>query len=191
MLPVQLVFPGPALLLTLHVCFLQTISPMPTWFTTGKHRIWWWEWWVWLPRQPLSLTHSDHSNTVTRVIVVHVNTCLGFVSVWIDVCSCTFMFCGSFHRLSLPGIVVILNFTIFFIILKALKLLAVYNIPTEYDGIFAFIMHTYVMYKLRFCTSCNLYNSSVQVATCMASLYKLQLVQLNYIPRRKSGIYWI
>ena len=35
------------------------------------------------------------------------------------------------------------------------------------------------MYKLRFCTSCNLYKKSVQVATCTKSLYKLQLVQVD------------
>ena len=35
------------------------------------------------------------------------------------------------------------------------------------------------MCKLRFCTSCNLYKKSVQVATCINSLYKLQLVQVN------------
>ena len=32
------------------------------------------------------------------------------------------------------------------------------------------------MYNLRFCTSCNLYKKSVQVAN---SLYKLQLVQVD------------
>ena len=35
------------------------------------------------------------------------------------------------------------------------------------------------MYKLRFCTSCNLYKKSVQVATCANSLYKLQLVHAD------------
>ena len=35
------------------------------------------------------------------------------------------------------------------------------------------------MYKLRFCTSCNLYKKSVQIATCANSLYKLQLVQVD------------
>ena len=33
------------------------------------------------------------------------------------------------------------------------------------------------MYKLRFCTSFNLYRFLVQVATCTGFLYKLQLVQ--------------
>ena len=37
----------------------------------------------------------------------------------------------------------------------------------------------YVMYKLRFCSSCNLYKKSVQVATCITSLYKLQLVLVD------------
>ena len=35
------------------------------------------------------------------------------------------------------------------------------------------------MYKLKLCTSCNLYKKSVQVATCIKSLYKLQLVQVD------------
>ena len=39
--------------------------------------------------------------------------------------------------------------------------------------------HIYVMYKLRFCNSCNLYKKSVQVATCTNSIYKLQLVQVE------------
>ena len=39
------------------------------------------------------------------------------------------------------------------------------------------LVHKYVMYKMRFCTSCNLYKEPVQVATCTRSLYKLQLVQ--------------
>ena len=29
------------------------------------------------------------------------------------------------------------------------------------------------MYKLRFCTSCNLYKEPVQVATCTSRLYKI------------------
>ena len=37
----------------------------------------------------------------------------------------------------------------------------------------------YVLYKLRFCTSCNLYKKSVQVATCTNSLYMLQLVRID------------
>ena len=45
------------------------------------------------------------------------------------------------------------------------------------------------MYKLRFCTSCNLYKQLVQVATCTGQpqlvqvwdLYKLQLVQASYL----------
>ena len=40
-------------------------------------------------------------------------------------------------------------------------------------------MYVSVMYKLRFCTSCNLYKKSVQVATCTNSLYKLQLVWVD------------
>ena len=40
-------------------------------------------------------------------------------------------------------------------------------------------LNIYVMYKLRFCTSCNLYKKSVQVATGTNSLYKLQLVQAD------------
>ena len=40
-------------------------------------------------------------------------------------------------------------------------------------------LYIYVMYKLRFCTSCNLYKKSVQVATCTNSLYKLQLVRVD------------
>ena len=40
-------------------------------------------------------------------------------------------------------------------------------------------VHVYVIYKLRFCTSCNLYKKSVQVATCTNSLYKSQLVQVD------------
>ena len=34
------------------------------------------------------------------------------------------------------------------------------------------------MYKMRFCTSCNLNKKSVQVATCTNSFYKLQHVQM-------------
>ena len=50
------------------------------------------------------------------------------------------------------------------------------------------------MYKLRFCTSYNLYKKSVQVATCTNSLYKhihildlykLQLVQAPYVSVEK------
>ena len=41
------------------------------------------------------------------------------------------------------------------------------------------IVHTYAMYKLRFCTSCNLYKRSVQAATYTNSLYKLQLVWVD------------
>ena len=33
------------------------------------------------------------------------------------------------------------------------------------------------MYNMRLCTCCNLYKVAVQVATCTADLYKLQLVQ--------------
>ena len=36
-----------------------------------------------------------------------------------------------------------------------------------------------VMYKLKICTSCNLYKKSAQVATCTNSLYELQLVQVD------------
>ena len=42
-----------------------------------------------------------------------------------------------------------------------------------------YICIIYVTYKLRFCTSCNLYKKSVQVATCTNRLYKLQLVQVD------------
>ena len=47
--------------------------------------------------------------------------------------------------------------------------------------------HIYVMYMLRFCTSCNLYKKYVQVATCTSEpvqildLYNLQLVQAPYL----------
>ena len=43
------------------------------------------------------------------------------------------------------------------------------------------IKFIFVMYNLRFCTSCNLYKKSVQIATCANSLYKLQLVQAPYV----------
>ena len=32
-------------------------------------------------------------------------------------------------------------------------------------------VYIYVMYKLRFCTSCNLYRFLVQVATCTSSIF--------------------
>ena len=35
------------------------------------------------------------------------------------------------------------------------------------------------MYKLRFCSSWNLYKKSVQVATCTTTLYKFQLVLVD------------
>ena len=37
----------------------------------------------------------------------------------------------------------------------------------------------YVIYKLIFCTSYNLYKKSVQIAICTNSLHKLQLVQID------------
>jgi hypothetical protein len=42
------------------------------------------------------------------------------------------------------------------------------------DSLYIYI---YVVYKLRFCTSYNLYKNIVQVITCTTQKYKLKLVQ--------------
>ena len=49
----------------------------------------------------------------------------------------------------------------------------------QFQYLFTFVKFIYVMYKLRFCTSCNLYKKSVQFATGTNSLYKLQLVWID------------
>ena len=50
-------------------------------------------------------------------------------------------------------------------------------VTVTYGTVFIYFFYIYVMYKLRFYTSCNLYSPAVQVATCTTTLYELQLVQ--------------